>query len=358
MPENNKPVEIEDSPVEDEVLISYDIATYPSDYTLWGLYQKHKDRDIYIPDFQREFVWSIKQSSLLIESFLLGLPVPPIFLYVDQDNKMQVIDGQQRILSFCYYFEGYFGSENLKGKRTVFRLSGLSPKSPYHKKSFSELDDSSQRKLKDCVLRAINVRQLSPTGDNTSIYHIFERLNTGGTPLEPQEIRNCVFRGDFVGILRDLNTDSNWRSILGRPDLDRHQKDVELVLRIFSLWSDGDNYDKPMKEFLNKAMCKHKAGDSEQLANFRQLFPQATAFIIKKLNKKPFHLRGPINASTLDAVFYVVMKYFDALPKDFTRRFDQFKKDKRFVELTTIGTTDTKVVHDRISLIKHYMFES
>ena len=71
-------------------------------------------------------------------------------------------------------------------------------------------------------------------GETTSIYHIFERLNTGGTPLRPQEIRNCVFRGDLVRVLRELNTDSNWRKIFGRNAFDKHQKDIELILRIFS----------------------------------------------------------------------------------------------------------------------------
>src|SRR5690606_22122035 len=148
--------------------------------------------------FQRNFVWSIKQSSLLIESFLLGLPVPQVFFYIDADNTNLVIDGQQRILSVVFYFEGYFGSENLQGRRQVFRLTGLSKGSPYAGKRFEDLSQTEQRKLKNSVLRAVNIRQLAPANQNTSMYHIFERLNTGGTPLRPQEIRNCVFHGDLV----------------------------------------------------------------------------------------------------------------------------------------------------------------
>ena len=91
-------LEEEETQEEGEVYVTFDIATYPSDFTLAGIYQMWKDKDIVIPDFQREFVWSIKQSSLLIESFLLGLPVPPVFFYIDEDNSNLVIDGQQRIL--------------------------------------------------------------------------------------------------------------------------------------------------------------------------------------------------------------------------------------------------------------------
>jgi hypothetical protein len=135
-----------------------------------------------------------------------------------------------------FYLDGYFGSESLHGKRQVFRLTGLDDRSPFAGKRFVDLEESAQRKLRNAVLRAINIRQLDPKGEHTSIYHIFERLNTGGTPLKPQEIRNCVFRGGFVSVLRDLNSDANWRQILGKKAFDKHQKDVELLLRVFALW--------------------------------------------------------------------------------------------------------------------------
>ena len=123
-------LEVEDEPDDGAVSIVYDIATYPSDFTLSGIAQMWKDGDIEIPDFQREFVWSISQSSLLIDSFLCGLPVPSVFFYVDEKNKNLVIDGQQRILSVVFYMEGYFGHESTQGKRQVFRLAGLDEKSP------------------------------------------------------------------------------------------------------------------------------------------------------------------------------------------------------------------------------------
>jgi len=78
---------IEAEQEEDEVSLNYDIATYPSDFTLSGIAQMWKDEDIAIPDYQREFVWSMRQSSLLIDSFLRGLPVPPVFFYVDENSK-------------------------------------------------------------------------------------------------------------------------------------------------------------------------------------------------------------------------------------------------------------------------------
>src|SRR6266513_1260439 len=133
---------------EEEVAVSYDIAAYPSDLTVSVIYEMWNNGDIEIPEFQRNFVWNIRQSSLLIDSFLLGLPVPQVFFHVDDKNKSVVIDGQQRILSVVFFFEGYFGSENIQGRRQVFRLQGLDPVNPIARKRFVDLDESAQRKLR------------------------------------------------------------------------------------------------------------------------------------------------------------------------------------------------------------------
>ena len=185
---------------EEDALITYDIATYPSDMTLSVINDMWMHGDIEIPEFQRNFVWSIHQSSLLIESFLVGLPVPQVFLYIDDENKNLVIDGQQRLMSIVYYFEGYFGTEGLHGKRKVFRLTGLDHRSPYSNKRFVDLEDSAQRKLRNSVLRAMNVRQLTPAGQHTSIFHIFERLNTGGTPLNRRKFVIAYLEESWFGL--------------------------------------------------------------------------------------------------------------------------------------------------------------
>lgn len=101
-------------------------------------------------------------------------------------------------------------------------------------KRFEDLDDADRRRLRNSVLRSFIVQQIDPE-DNTSIYHVFERLNTGGTFLANQEIRNCVYRGAFNNLLNELNSLSHWRRIVGKPDLDSRQKDVELILRFFAL---------------------------------------------------------------------------------------------------------------------------
>ncbi len=350
-------VEVEDEIQDDAAYVTYDIATYPSDFTLSGIAEMWKDQDITIPDFQREFVWTIKQSSLLIESFLLGLPVPPVFFYIDDENKNLVIDGQQRILSIVYFFEGFFGSENLQGKRQVFRLEGLDKRSIYYRKTFEELSASDQRKLRNTVLRAMNIRQLSPVGESTSVFHIFERLNTSGTPLKSQEIRNVVFRGQLVQILRNLNGDVSWRAILGQPGLNKHQVDVELILRVFSFYVSHAKYEKPMKEFLNKVMKKHRLGNTPEIEAFQNLFPLLTKRVIDILGEKPFHIRGRLNTSALDTVMSLLMQNYENIPANLAVRYKRLIEDPKFEALTTIGTTDPHTVRERYKLVKKHLLD-
>lgn len=348
--------EIENEGSNEEVNITYDIASYPSDFTLSGIAQMWKDQDILIPNYQREFVWSIQQSSLLIDSFLCGLPVPPVFFYIDEDNKNLVIDGQQRILSVVFYMEGYFGRESTHGKRQVFRLHGLSEKSPYYNKPFEELDEAAQRKLKQAVLRAVNIRQLNPDDKGTSAYHIFERLNTGGTPLKPQEIRNCVFRGQLNVMLKEANKDKNWRLILGKKVFDKHQKDVEILLRIFALVGAVDKYEKPMKEFLNMAMKQHDDGNTKKVIKFFELFPKVTALVISTMGAKPFHLRGPLNVSAIDSVMCVLIENFDKIKvDDLKSNYSKLLSNSEFEKYTTLGTTDKQTLQDRVELVRTHL---
>lgn len=348
---------VEDEEAEDEeVAVSYDIASYPSDFTLSGIAEMWAAGDIVIPSFQREFVWSIKQSSLLIDSFLTGLPVPPVFFYIDEDNKNLVIDGQQRILSVVFFMEGYFGRETTQGRRQVFRLTGLHPKHPYLRARFEDLNEKDQRKFKQAVLRAVNIRQLSPTGESTSSYHIFERLNTGGTPLKPQEIRNCVFRGKFNQLLKDANADPNWRKILGKPYIDKHQKDVELLLRVFSLAGAWRTYEKPMKEFLNVAMKTNDSGETTKAKRFFDVFPNVTQRIVEELGSRPFHLRGPLNVSALDSVMAVLVHNYSKIAAlKLKESFAELLNDPEFDDATRINTTDTKTVHRRCEKVLQKM---
>lgn len=347
MAERQLVLEAED---EEEAYVEYDIATYPSDNTLDSLSQMSARGDIIIPEYQRKYVWSIKQASLLVESFLLGLPVPPLFLYVNDENKYEVIDGQQRLTSMLYYLEGYFGQPDGRGKRVVFKLAGLSEKSPFKNKSFEELEEKHQRKLRSSVLRAINVKQLNPTENNTSVFHIFERLNTGGTTLRPQEIRNAVFRGSIVPALQGLNDHELWRSILGEKSNDKFQSDVELILRLFSLFRKWDGYEKPMKEYLNTQMQKHCRFNTADAEEFVRRFPEAVKVVVDGLGQKPFRPRRVINAAVLEAVMVTLLENPDITAEHLGERYPALMANVDFQGVIRGATTDTKIVKDRLGI--------
>lgn len=335
---------------------TYEVITYPADFTLEGLVSKYRKGSMTVPGFQRNYVWNIKQASRLIESFLLGLPVPAIFLFTDGVNNEQlVIDGQQRLMSVVYYFDGYFGEADKSGRRKVFKLTGLNEKSPYYNKTYAELENSDQaalNKLNDSVLRAFVVKQLTPNG-NTSVYHIFERLNTGGTQLVGQEIRNCVYHGEFNNLLCELNKYDNWRKIFGSIPPHKRQKDVELILRFFSFYENGDNYERPIKDFMSNFMRENQHINSEKRKNFEKLFKDTCDKVIESLGERPFHIWSGLNVAVFDSTFTTLAKL--GFKTDLKERFTKLKDDETFVKGVRGATADDSIVKLRMALAREYL---
>jgi uncharacterized protein with ParB-like and HNH nuclease domain len=330
--------------------VEFDISVAPSDPTLELLAQQIQKGDIFIPPYQRRYVWSIEQASKLIESFLMGLPVPQVFLYVNHENQLEVIDGQQRLMSIRYFLEGFFGEEDDKEKRQVFKLKGLAQRSEYNDKTFSELQPKDQRKLKNSTLRAINIRQIKPL-TNDSVFHIFERLNTGGTRLKPQEIRNAVYRGQVVTELNNLNKIESWRSILGLRKPDKNQKDVELILRLFSLFRTWKSYEKPMLKYLNHSMDQNRNFDDKRAIEFIEKFPAAVKLVNLTLTK-PFRPRGVINSAVLEAVMVSILESDSMSAKQLANGYNKLLSNDEFLNSITGGTTDTGVLTKRIAIAK------
>lgn len=340
---------------------SYEVVTYPADFTLEVLVGKLKAQgnqppEIQIPGFQRKFVWTQVQASKLIESFLLGLPVPPIFMFTDKENIQMVIDGQQRLKSIGYFFEGYFGPED-RGRRPVFRLIGLNEKSPYLNKTCEDLEANNPivyRKLKDGVLRAFIIKQLNPK-DNTSVFHIFERLNTGGTFLKGQEIRNCIYAGELNDLLKSLNLTESWRAIFGK-NLDKRQRDVELILRFLALFHDSQSYEKPMKDFLSNFMKAHQHAKPSILKAYEKLFTTTAEKVVECIGSKPFHVRTGLNAAVFDSTLVAFADNLTRVPSDIKNRFEVLKKNPKYEERTSSATTDKEAVADRLKLARSILF--
>lgn len=331
----------------------YDLLAYPADFTLEVLTQKFSVEEIVIPEMQRGFVWKQTQASRLIESFLLGLPVPPIYLYSEKTSaQLLVVDGQQRLRSIAYYFSETFGEEK-KGQKTVFRLT-LDENSEYNGKAFSDLTEEEVRRLKNSVLRAFIMKQVSPE-DDTSIFHVFERLNTGGTLLTPQEVRNCIYDGPFNELLKKkLNLHESWRAIVGRKDPDKRLKDVELILRFLALFKNGAAYEKPMKDFLSDFMSSYRKGDANK--EFDAIFVKVSDNVYRALGEKPFHIRAGLNAAVFDGLFVAFARHPEQIPRDVKERFETLKAKEAFIDLIGSGTTDVDTIRERLRLADECLF--
>lgn len=335
-------------------LLRYDIVTFPADFTLQVLYQKWNDGDITIPKFQRSFVWDVPRASRLIESIMMGLPVPPIFLYLDGKNKYLVIDGMQRLTSVFSFMRGSFDANHSPNR--PFALKGINDKSRWHGKTLEEFDDADRRELKNYVLRAMIIKQIRPENDNTSIYHIFQRLNTGGMMLLDQEVRNCVYAGDFNDLLIRLNQHDGWRNILGKRKEDPRKRDVGYLLRCISLLHNSKKYKKPMRDFLSRFMAEKKNPPNEYIESQERLFKKTCDVIIEKLGNKPFHRKKTLSPSVLDSVFVAFARHPNSCPPDIQDRFNLLLEDSAYSTAVSGATTDPDSIKKRLARANEILF--
>ena len=170
----------------------------------------YKEGELEKPELQRYYVWDKAEASRFVESLLLGLPVPSIFLAKTKDEKRLIVDGFQRIMTVYEYVETGIFSKDSK----VFRLSNSEKiNKRWRGKAFAELSESDQRRIKSSPIHAIIFEQKEPK-DDSSMYQIFERINTSGRTLLPQEIRNCIYQGEFNKLLFTLNSNELWEKII------------------------------------------------------------------------------------------------------------------------------------------------
>jgi uncharacterized protein with ParB-like and HNH nuclease domain len=336
----NDEVDIEDLEEENEVYSAeYKINTYGADYTIEILSKKLENKEIMIPSFQRKFVWDIKKASKLIESFLLGLPVPQIFLYREEETQnLLVIDGQQRLKSVNYFLEGIWENGN------AFRLKGVLSK--WENKLFKDLSESEKRKLNNSVLRASVFEQTAPEDNNSSMFQIFERLNSGGVILTQQEIRNCIYHGKIVKFLNQLNEYKPWREILNKDLPDRRAKDVELILRMLSLSDDWGSYDKPMRDFMNKWMKKKRNLSQGEQDKYKSLFHNIVDVVSNELGSKAFRPVRSVSPPVVDSVFVGLANSSNM--KEGIKKYSQLMEDEDYLKNIKGATTNVEVVTTRI----------
>ncbi|WP_407572251.1 DUF262 domain-containing protein [Deinococcus altitudinis] len=377
--ENDKSWFFDDEPEDSGYSIKeYDITAAPNDFNIKSLYEFLDSGVIVIPSFQRNFVWDIRRASKLMESIIIGLPIPQIFLYEEAKNKFMVIDGQQRLMSIYYFVKQRFPRKEKRSElRRIFDSNGKipediihddnyftkfnlkldevgAPKSPFHNLNYETLDDT-KFTFQMRTVRNIIVKQNLPDDDSSSIYELFNRLNTGGVNLRPQEIRASLYHSDFYNMLYKLNSNDDWRMILGMPEPDINMKDIEIILRGFAMLTDMDAYRSSMQKFLNSYSRKAKRINSDSIDLLNRIFLK---FIeeSKKLGNEPFSSqRGKFNISLYDAVFVAVCKSA-YLEKDATLvdinmdSFNELKSDGDFNEATLYAAAGTGKILRRLEI--------
>jgi uncharacterized protein with ParB-like and HNH nuclease domain len=339
---------------DEKIPFRYSITSYGADYTIDSLVQRIEDGSIFAPIFQRGYVWNLQAASRFIESLLLGLPIPGIFLAKEEDTKkLLIIDGLQRLQTLQYFYKGFFEptKEEFALKDVQEQFEGI---------TYQSLSSEQRRDLDDSIVHATIVKQDEYSDDNSSIYHIFERLNTGGTQLNSQEIRSCIYHGAFNDLLKELNGNKSWRAIYGDDDLSKiRMRDEELILRFLALYFSQQqklSYKKPMKEFLNLYMGKNKHLRFNSEIEIRRAFEPTIELVDKALGNKAFKPKRYFNATVFDAVMIgIARRLSQGNISDLKRLADKYEellRDPEFCKYTvdTARTTEENVVNSRIKI--------
>jgi hypothetical protein len=351
---------VDDGIYEEEVAPArYDITSYGIDFDVDGVVKRVKRGDIYIPPFQRNFVWKMTESSRFIESLLLGLPVPGIFLAQDPEtNKMLVIDGQQRLLSLKYFYEGFFNPKEDTTSKRIFKLMNV--QEPYENITYESLQEKDRVNLDNCVIHATVVKQDAPADDDASIYHIFERLNSGGRKLTPQEIRTAVYHGKLLNLINYLNNHPSWREIFG-PANDR-MRDQELILRFFAMFEESDKYKKPMVDFLTVYTKNNRSLDDSKAKKLSELFKAVTDAFIASIERKVFRPARALNVALYEAAMVgLATRITNNKPveKDIIKScYTRLVEDCTFKNLISQSTTDQANVSERIAIARKIFMEA
>lgn len=240
-------------------------------------------------------MWLKAQCDRFIDSLLLGFPVPGIFLVKQNDGRHIVLDGQQRLKTLEAFYKGV-----IRGKEFV--LERVQEK--YRGRTYATLDAEDRRRLDDSIIHATIIRQDEPTDDQSSIYLIFERLNTGGTTLQPQEIRAALFQHGLIPFIRGLNANENWRALYGRTS--PRLKDQELILRFFALLYMRAEYKRPMKDFLNRYAESNGRFQLQSQAQMTGVFEATVQSLAAALGPTAFRFNSALNAAVADSIMVAV----------------------------------------------------
>ena len=371
--------------ISNEVSVTqYDISVIPNDFNINTINNLIESGGIAMPFFQRNYVWDKNRASKFIESLVLGLPIPQIFLYQKERNKFLVIDGQQRLLTIYYFINQRFPQKNKRVElRNIFDDHGYIPDEVFsddnyfqdfklqlnipdstHKHPLNGLKYNTLGKYKSnfefMTIRCMTIRQNDPKEDDSSIFEIFNRLNTGGMNLGSQEIRACLYYSDFYRMLSRINKNDEWRRIWGKKEEDNKSKDIEALLRVFALLYDNKSYSGSMNTFINKFAKRAMTFENSEITYFENLF---ISFLdaCKGVSKAAFETKkAQFNVALLDGVFVAIGETAYAnkeliIDPISEANINKLKVDNAFIEAITHSTSHSSAVRTRIDKAKEIL---
>lgn len=345
-----------------------EILTAAADPEVGALHRSHKRGQLILqPDFQRQYVWDRKKASRLVESVLLRVPLPIIYLSQQPDRKEYVIDGQQRLTSLFSFIDGRFPSGE------PFKLTGLTAFEELNKLGFADIGEDFQNRIERYSVRTVTLLSQS---DSDLKFEIFERLNTGSEPLNDMELRNCVYRGSYNRLLKDLAAEPDFQTLLKLRGPDKRMRDVEFVLRFASFFhATYLKYRAPMKRFYNHDMETYQNISDADAEKLRAGFKNAL-FLVRSLLGvdhafKRYYPGTPsnpnggwepkkFNASLYDVLMGVlwdkdrnqVMAALDCLREGWIQLLAH---NPQFIEAITLGTSSEEMVKARFDLARRWV---
>lgn len=268
--------QIEKEIIENQNEFDFDIREYTIDFLVQQFNpDPEANSDIYIPEYQRDDVWTDKQKSLFIESLLIGLPIPYIFIAdidekeePDADGRVEIIDGSQRSRTI-YQFRN--NKLKLKGMERVPSLEGA---------KFSDLPPSRQRRFNRTTIRLIELKNINEDGRRL----MFERLNSGGSELTEMEKRIGTEDGEFLSFIRDLAAKDSPFEILAPVSKQKSKRaeHAEYVLRFFAYRENYLGFEHKVRDFLNDYLDVTSASfDEAKKAQLNTYFFEMLAFVVK-----------------------------------------------------------------------------
>ena len=302
------------------------------------------------PEFQRNFVWTPEQQSLFVESVILNFPLPPLYINKDPKGKYVIVDGRQRITTLRKFLKDEF---RLKDLRALPQLNG---------KNFSELVKLSpefQTKIED---KKLLVYLIQPTVPLEMVYDIFNRINTGGTQLERQEIRDCIFMGVSTKLLAKLASQEYFKRAIDWGISSKRKKDQEAVLRYiaFKIQNYEIEYKGSINDFVEDAMTKiNKNYSDSQIAAIEKDFKRVMELTYDFFGVKNFRIptdgtRGRINLAVLESVSCFFSSQSDNFLKKNKEKiltnFQRLITNDKYLDCVRISTGDTQRVNTRFKL--------